>query len=66
MLQTITDIPQMPSKFVEIVSLAHRQGSSIPFSTAQAFQTNGRNRSLVHLAKLPAFNALSQILQHLL
>ncbi len=26
-----TDIPQMTSKFVEIVPLVHRQGNSIPF-----------------------------------
>jgi len=27
-----TDIPQMTSKFVEIVPLVHRQGNSIPFA----------------------------------
>ena len=51
-----TDIPQMPSKFVEIVPLSHRQGSCIPFAAIRWHDFGNRpalGRPLGHFSRHP-------------
>ncbi len=52
----LTDIPQMPSKFVEIVPLSHRQGYCIPFAAIRWHDFGNRpalGRPLGHFSRHP-------------